>query len=52
MLQTLKIFPVSKAIEKGLDKLGKWHKSLDKSDNYFICLGTLAEFSILQPDFC
>jgi hypothetical protein len=52
MLETPKNFPVGEAIEKGLDKLGKWYKSLEQSDSYFICLGALAKFLIIQHDFC
>jgi hypothetical protein len=52
MLETPKFFPVSEAIEKGLDKLRKWYKSLEQSDSYFICLGALAKFLILQRNFC
>jgi hypothetical protein len=51
MLETPKFFPVSKAIEKGLDKLGKWYKSLEQSNSYFISLGALAKLSILQHNF-
>jgi len=51
MLATPKFSPVSDAIEKGIEKLHKWNKSLDKSDSYFICLGVLTEFSIIQLIF-
>jgi hypothetical protein len=41
MLDAPKFYPVRDAIEKGLEKLQKWYKSLDQSDSYFICLGVL-----------
>jgi hypothetical protein len=44
MLEASKFSPVKDAIKKGLEKLNKWYKSLDKSDSYFICLGELAYF--------
>jgi hypothetical protein len=51
MLETPKFFPVSEAIEKGLDKLGKWYKSLEQSNSYFISLGALAKLSSFQHNF-
>jgi len=41
MLATPKFSPVSDVIEKGIEKLHKWYKSLNKSDSYFICLGVV-----------
>jgi predicted DNA-binding protein len=39
MLNTPKFYPVRDAIEKGLEEVHKWYKSLNNSDGYFICLG-------------
>lgn len=39
-----KFSPVKDALEKGLEKLRKWYKSLDHSDTYFICLGMFLVF--------
>ncbi|EDR09009.1 uncharacterized protein LACBIDRAFT_326679 [Laccaria bicolor S238N-H82] len=39
-----KFSPVKDALEKGLEKLHKWYKSLDQSDTYFICLGASSSF--------
>ena len=39
-----KFSPVKDALEKGLEKLHKWYKSLDQSDMYFICLGVSSSF--------
>jgi hypothetical protein len=52
ILETPKNLPVSEAVEKGLDKLGKWYKSLEQTDSYFICLGVLAKFSIPHHNLC
>ena len=50
MVAVDKFLPVKDGLEKGLEKLRKWYKSLDHSDTYFICLGVSSSFCIYVHD--
>jgi hypothetical protein len=39
LLKLEKKISVHAAIEKGLEKIRKWYRTIDESDTYFICLG-------------
>jgi hypothetical protein len=39
MVKNPKFTRVKVAIEKGLEKLRKWYRTIDETDVYFICLG-------------
>ena len=44
MAHTPKFAPVRVAIEKGLEKVRKWYKTVNENDVYFVCLGACSAF--------
>ena len=44
MARTPKFAPVRVAIEKGLEKVRKWYKTVNGNDVYFVCLGVCSTF--------
>lgn len=45
MAKTTKFAQVQRAIQKGLEKLRKWHSAIGETDAYFICLGEFVSIS-------
>jgi hypothetical protein len=44
MAASVEFSPISDAIEKGLEKIHKWHKEVKTTNMYFICLGECSSF--------